>query len=71
VNYPKPLIFHWDGQRWSKVDSPNPSSIYGELLTVSASSGNAAWAMGGYVDDATEVETALILYWNGSHWAQA
>jgi hypothetical protein len=71
VNYPKPLIFHWDGQRWSKVDSPNPSSIYSELFTVSASSGNAAWAMGGYADDATEVNSALILHWNGRHWAQA
>jgi hypothetical protein len=71
VNYPKPLIFHWDGQRWSKVDSPNPSSIYGELLTVSASSGNAAWAMGYFADDATGVNSALILHWNGRHWSQA
>ena len=32
---------------------------------------HAAWAMGGYVDDATpEVNSALILHWNGRHWSQ-
>jgi hypothetical protein len=27
--------------------------------------------MGVYADDATEVNSALILHWNGRHWAQA
>jgi hypothetical protein len=64
------LIVHWDGENWSQVPSPNPSSTANELYSVSVRSENDAWAVGWYVDDATAVSNTLILRWDGSTWTQ-
>jgi hypothetical protein len=65
------LILHWDGRRWSRVKSPNPSSTRNELHGVSARSATDAWAVGNYVDDATKAYDTLILHWDGTGWSLA
>src|SRR6266511_1973604 len=41
------LILHWDGTRWAKVSSPNPSP-YNFLLSVSVHSATDVWAVGNH-----------------------
>lgn len=67
------LILHWDGQRWSIVDS----RIAGEssaLSGVAATSANDIWAVGSYtVTDPVDQyrrSRPLLLHWNGKAWTQ-
>ena len=62
------LIMHWNGRRWSRQPSPDPSPIEG-LMSVSAVSGTDAWAAGVYATDPGVFRT-LILHWNGSAWSR-
>jgi len=48
------LTFHWDGDAWSKVPSPD----VGRLTDVTVPSHDAAWAVGG----------DRILFWDGGTW---
>jgi len=57
------LILHWDGQRWTRVASPNPGR-YTFLLEVDARSPDDAWAVGSYGSN------NLILRWDGATWSQ-
>jgi len=62
-----PLIMHFDGQRWSVVNT----SLYaaGALYTAFASASNDVWALGniGVVGQ----NVVLALHWNGSSWQRA
>jgi hypothetical protein len=60
------LIVHWNGQQWSRVPSPNPSSTQSELYGVTALAANDVWAVGRYhlID-----EQSLVLHWDGSTWS--
>jgi hypothetical protein len=63
------LILHWNGRKWSKVASPEPSDVYYFLRGVSAISATDAWAVG--VWDAYGVNAhALTLHWNGRKWSK-
>ena len=65
------LIMHWNGTKWSKVSSPSPSSTGRNLLfAVTAPTATSAWAVGGY-PSTSNVQTALILHWNGTKWSKA
>ena len=64
------LILHWDGTRWSRVASPNPSSTTNWLNGVDALSADDAWAVGVFTDDKTGASRSLILHWDGGDWAQ-
>ncbi len=64
------LIEHWNGTRWTRVASPNPSHIYIGLDSVTATSATDAWAVGRYVANSTTTRT-LIEHWNGSTWTVA
>jgi hypothetical protein len=72
------LTEHWDGSRWSRVRSPNPSSsvlavntgIANELTGVSAISATDAWAVGAYTNDTTGARLTLILHWDGRRWSR-
>ena len=62
---------HWTGAKWSIVSSPSPSPTGRNLLAgVSAVSPGDAWAVGGY-PDSSNVQTTLILHWNGTSWSQS
>jgi hypothetical protein len=65
------LIEHWNGRRWSRVPSPNPSAGPGGfslLEGVTVVSARDAWAAGLYLHDNTDPRP-LLLHWNGVRWA--
>jgi hypothetical protein len=68
------LIEHWNGRRWSRVPSPNPSasptSGLNVLSSVTAVSGRDAWAAGTVAQGDT-ILRPLILHWNGVRWSTA
>jgi len=64
--HPRTLIEHWNGVKWSKQPSSNPSATEDELLGVTAISASNAWAVG-YSTTPTSYRT-LILHWNGVKW---
>lgn len=64
------LILHWNGTAWSRIKSPNPSSVNNFLASVSASSANDAWAVGSQVDAVTRNNRTLILHWDGTAWSR-
>ncbi len=52
------------------VLSPNPSSTSSWLSSMCAVSARNAWAVGGYLDDLTGAQDALVLHWDGTSWSQ-
>jgi hypothetical protein len=54
TGFPRSVILHWDGERWSRVPSPDVRM----LTDVAAVSRNDAWAVGG----------ERILHWDGRAW---
>jgi hypothetical protein len=65
------VILHWDGARWSRVKSPNPSSNFNSLSGVSARSAKAALAVGFYFGSTGLNTYTLILHWDGARWSRA
>ena len=62
------LTEHWDGTRWSRVPSPNPSRIGNSLYSVAAIAPNDVWTVGqGY---GSPVNRTLALHWDGTAWSQ-
>ena len=62
------LTEHWDGTRWSRVPSPNPSRIGNSLYSVAAIAPNDIWTVGqGY---GSPVNRTLALHWDGTAWSQ-
>jgi len=66
------LIVHWNGTRWLRVPSPDPSasatSGLNGLASVTAISGRDAWAAG-VVAQGSTVLRPLLLHWNGTRWS--
>jgi hypothetical protein len=65
------LIEHWNGTRWSVVQSPDTSRLYGnELEAVAVASSDDVWAVGWAATDVTgEFTNTLIEHWNGVAWS--
>ncbi len=65
---PTTLIEHWDGQKWSRVPSPNPGTRGQSLEAVSAVSATDVWAVG-YKNTGLEKKSrAIALHWDGQKW---
>lgn len=64
----KSLVEHWDGMKWSLIDSPNPSTRRNELRAVSARAANDIWAVGFIFDNITVDQVPLIEHWDGTAW---
>jgi hypothetical protein len=66
----KGLIEHWDGKRWSIIDSPNGHMVESTFYSVKAISSRDVWAVGYFYADATPYSPyyALIVHWNGRQW---
>lgn len=64
------LILHWNGHRWTRVDSP-ASAKGSALFAVSTTSDGNAWAVGqtGF-NIVGSKPTPLILHWNGTRWKE-
>ena len=65
----KTLVLHWNGTKWARVASPNPSRQWDSLSGVSVISRNDAWAVGNSAKGG-DASQNLILHWNGRAWAQ-
>ena len=64
------LIMHWNGHKWSIVQSPNrPSAPHtrDQLSGIAAVSANNIWAVG-ISGVGTGSDQTLIEHWNGSKW---
>jgi hypothetical protein len=62
------LIEQWNGTQWQIVTSPNPSSFYNFLYSVSAVSANDVWVVGYYANSNGDTQT-LVEQWNGTKWS--
>jgi len=78
VSYDAPyrtLAMHWDGSRWSIVDTPSPGSPYNALNDVTAVGPNDVWAVGGSPILATAFQPfdsragGYALHWDGRTWS--
>jgi hypothetical protein len=66
----KPLIEHWDGNRWSAIEAaPAPSGDDRQLYEVSAVSSDDIWAVGFYASP--DPAQPLIEHWDGTRWSLA
>jgi hypothetical protein len=54
-----PLVLHWDGSSWARVDVPDPFGNEGQLLDIAGAAPDDVWAIGVGND---------ALHWNGSTW---
>jgi hypothetical protein len=61
------LLEHWDGTSWTKVKSPDPSSLGNTLYAIDAASSNDVWAVGMARVDGGSSKT-LALHWDGVSW---
>src|SRR5581483_548866 len=61
------LIEHWVGAAWTRLRRASGEPDAATLLDVSADSPSDAWAVGWFVNDASQMQP-LIEHWNGSSW---
>jgi hypothetical protein len=64
----KTLIEHWNGSKWSRVPSPNPRNVTGDIFLngVAGTSASNVWAVGSYTSG-HRLKT-LVEHWNGRSW---
>jgi hypothetical protein len=60
-----PLVEHWDGKNWDKVQLPIALQ-HGLLSSVKAIAANDVWVFG--VNSAVSPMTSLAAHWDGKHW---
>jgi hypothetical protein len=60
------LIEHWNGQVWTEVSAPFPTSS-NELFGLSTDGASDAWAVG--IDRGVRANKVLSLRWNGKRWS--
>src|SRR5262249_40015223 len=67
----RPFMVHWDGTRWSLVDTPDPGghSQDTDLSGSGAFASHDVWAVGS-VGNEPEWRTFTI-HWDGSGWTEA
>jgi hypothetical protein len=58
-----PLVFHWNGAKWSRLTTKLGMGAY--LDGVAVTGANAAWAIGGSL----AMITGALAKWNGSAWS--
>jgi hypothetical protein len=65
------LIEQWNGSEWNVVPSPNPggSANSNVLYGITAISTNDIWAYGSSLDIASDLESTLVLHWDGNSWS--
>jgi len=63
------LIEHYNGTTWSVVSQPAGAGPSSEILGMTAISTNDVWAVGDYLNSATNVYQQLIEHWDGSTWS--
>jgi hypothetical protein len=79
-----PLVEHWDGSSWVRIDVPRPPVHQSQLIAVAALGPNDVWATGGYARDTPPTgpgngcanvpdpgSGTVMLHWDGSAWSMA
>ena len=61
------LASHFDGNTWSKVNTPNPATSGNDLDGVAAVASDDVWAVGERIDD-EDPGRNLILHFDGTAW---
>jgi hypothetical protein len=69
----QPLLEHWGGTAWTRVDAPEPSGKQAVLAGVDELSSTNAWAVGnsaaGTVGEGNIDNEPLIEHWDGTKWS--
>jgi hypothetical protein len=64
-----PLLEHWDGTTWVRVDAPKPLHGHNNIVTgLASTSGSDVWAVGLSYHSGFHVRHSFIMHWDGSHW---
>jgi hypothetical protein len=65
------FVLHWDGETWTRVPSPNPSTIGvgSNLHSVDVSRHGDVWAAGS-IDLGDLVQGTMVIRWDGSEWTE-
>src|SRR5258706_6927870 len=63
------LAWHWNGTGWTRITTPQPSTIAQALAGVSGVSGSDVWAVG-FQSPQGGVTNTLALHWNGTAWTK-
>lgn len=66
-NNGRTFTMHFDGDRWSRVKSPNFNLKFHSLNGVAVENPNSVWAVGTRKVDA-EHRVPLVMHWNGTRW---
>ena len=64
------LILHWNGTKWSRVKSPDPSAGDSELNATSGASPTNGWAVGHFYYTPGLQYATLTVHWNGHAWSK-
>src|SRR6202012_3593680 len=69
------LVLHWNGKKWSRVQSPTVSDASTTLYGVSANSAANAWAVGNECIDPACPDPGITtdtftMHWNGKKWSR-
>ena len=69
------LTLNWNGSRWQRIASPNPSLEHGasygnDLRGVTINTRSLPWTVGSYYDTEAEAFQNFILLWRNGTWNQ-
>lgn len=67
AGHDRTLTEHWDGSKWTWIDSPTPSWRGGRLTSVAAVDTDDVWAAG--YSTLRDADAPLILHWDGATWS--
>ncbi|MDQ3706454.1 MAG: S-layer homology domain-containing protein [Chloroflexota bacterium] len=70
-SYPMPLIVHWDGNAWNTIyNVPTPDQNgHSSLNGIDARSASDVWAVGQYLDSASNQYKTLTMHYDGTSWS--
>jgi hypothetical protein len=62
-----PMLYHYDGKKWSPVAVPSGTISLSEVVMTSASNG---WAIGERLGNGIDPNPGLLLHYNGKSWSE-
>jgi hypothetical protein len=63
-----PLVLHWDGRGWARVDAPDFDSSEVVLTAVTSSPTGGVWVVGSAWDRLEASHEAVAAWWDGRTW---